>query len=180
MKINIRGDKVLLTDSIKEYVTSKLNKAEKYFGDDSNISVNVVVRVRGRDQIIEVTIPTKHFTLRAEESHNDLYAAIDLVIDKIERQIRKNKTRIAKKLRKEASHDFKYEQIPDMETSDLEEKSKIVKRKKLSMKPMNEEEAILQMNLLSHDFFIYKDSDTGNICVLYKRKDDNYGLIEAE
>jgi len=176
MKINIRGDKVLLTDAIKDYINSKVQKTEKYFGDDSNVNANIVVRVKGRDQIIEVTIPTKHFTLRAEESHDDLYAAIDKVIDKIERQIRKNKTRIEKKLRKEPSKEFMYDLIPDME----EEETEIVKRKKIEMKPMNEEEAILQMNLLGHEFFIYKDVDTNNTCVLYKRKDNNYGLIEVD
>lgn len=176
MIINIRGDKVLLTDGIKDYVNSKIARVEKYFGDDSNITVNVVVRVRGRNQIIEVTIPTKHFTLRAEESHEDLYAAIDLVIDKIERQVRKNKTRIEKKLRKEPTKEFNFDFIPDMET----EETKVVKRKKIEMKPMNEEEAILQMDLLGHEFFVYKDMDTNNVCVLYKRKDNNYGLIEVD
>lgn len=177
MNINIRGDKILLTEGIKEYINSKLQKAEKYFGSDSNVNVNVVVRVRGRNQIIEVTIPTKHFTLRAEETHDDLYAAIDLVIDKIERQIRKNKTRIEKKLRKESAKDFNYESISEI---DEEENTEIVKRKKIEMKPMNEEEAILQMNLLGHEFFIYRDMDTNNVCVLYKRKDNNYGLIEVD
>lgn len=176
MKINIRGDKISLTDGIKDYINSKIQKTEKYFGGESDVNVNVVVRVRGRDQIIEVTVPTKHFTLRAEEANSDLYAAIDLVIDKIERQIRKNKTRIEKKLRKESSRDFNYDLIPDME----EEKDEIVKRKKIEMKPMSEEEAVLQMNLLGHTFFVYKDESTDKICVLYKRKDDNYGIIEAE
>ena len=177
MRINLRGDKVLLTDGIKEYVNTKLDKVSKYFDNDSLVNANVVIRVRGRDQIIEVTIPSKYFTLRAEESHNDLYAAIDLVVDKIERQIRKNKTRIEKKLRKEPSKEFIYDFISEI---DEEETNGIVKRKKLDMKPMNEEEAILQMNLLGHSFFIYKDMETNNTCVIYKRKDNNYGLIEVD
>lgn len=177
MRINLRGDKVLLTDGIKEYVNTKLDKVSKYFDNDSLVNANVVIRVRGRDQIIEVTIPSKYFTLRAEESHSDLYAAIDLVVDKIERQIRKNKTRIEKKLRKEPSKEFIYDFISEI---DEEETNGIVKRKKLDMKPMNEEEAILQMNLLGHSFFIYKDMDTNNTCVIYKRKDNNYGLIEVD
>lgn len=176
MKMNIRGDKVLITDSIKEYVESKLAKLEKYF-DDTNLSANIVVRLRGRNQIIEVTIPTKHFTLRAEESHDDLYAAIDLVSDKLERQIRKNKTRLEKKLRKESSKDLHFEFIEELFE---DEKTEIVKRKKIEMKPMNEEEAILQMDLLGHEFFIFKDIDSDNVCVVYKRKDGNYGIIEID
>jgi len=176
MKMNIRGDKVLITDSIKEYVESKLAKLEKYF-DDTKVSANIVVRLRGRNQIIEVTIPTKHFTLRAEESHDDLYAAVDLVSDKLERQIRKNKTRLEKKLRKESSKDLHFEFIDELFE---DEKTEIVKRKKIEMKPMNEEEAILQMDLLGHEFFIFKDVDSDNVCVIYKRKDGNYGIIEID
>jgi len=176
MKMNIRGDKVLVTDSIKEYIESKLAKLEKYF-DDMNLSANIVVRLRGRNQIIEVTIPTKHFTLRAEESHDDLYAAIDLVSDKLERQIRKNKTKLEKKLRKESSKDLHFEFIEELFE---DEKTEIVKRKKIEMKPMNEEEAILQMDLLGHEFFIFKDIDSDNVCVVYKRKDGNYGIIEID
>lgn len=177
MKINIRGDKVLLTDGIKEYINTKMNRIEKYFGAESDVTANIVVRLNGRNQIIEVTIPTKSFTLRSEEAHDDLYAAIDLVTDKIERQIRKNKTRIEKKLRKEPTKEFNYDFISDIEEEDQTE---IVKRKKLDMKPMNEEEAILQMNLLGHEFFIFDNVDTGNISVIYKRKDNNYGIIEVD
>ncbi len=177
MKLNIRGDKVLLTDSIKDYIDTKMARIDKYFAEP-NITANIVVRLKNRDQIIEVTIPTKSFTLRSEESNSDLYAAIDLVVDKIERQIRKNKTRIEKKLRKEPSKDFYYDFIP--ETDDEDDKNVIVKRKKLDMKPMNEEEAILQMNLLGHEFFIFDNVDTGNISLIYKRKDNNYGIIEVD
>lgn len=177
MKLNVRGDKVLLTDGIKDYINTKMARIEKYFGDDSNVNANIVVRLKGRDQIIEVTIPTKSFTLRSEEANSDLYAAIDLVTDKIERQIRKNKTRIEKKLRKDSSKDFIYDFIPEIEDED---KNEVVKRKKLDTKPMNEEEAILQMNLLGHSFFIFDNIDTGNISVIYKRKDNNYGIIDVD
>ncbi len=96
MKINIHGRKIEVTDSIKNYIEEKLKRLDKYFENPEEISATAVVKVRSNDQIIEVTIPSKRFTLRAEESHNDLYAAIDLVVDKIERQIRKNKTKIKK------------------------------------------------------------------------------------
>ena len=133
------------------------------------------MKVKGFKQTIEVTIPTPNFTIRNEESAEDLYAAIDLVSDKIERQIRKNKTKI-NKIEKDAAKKLNLNFVEDYE----EEEKTIVKRKKLNTKPMDEEEAILQMEMLWHDFFVYKDRDTKNVCILYKRKDNNYGLIETE
>ena len=177
MKINTRGDKLLVTEGIKSHIDSKLKKLEKYFDNHDQISANVLVRVTGRNQTIEVTIPTNHFTLRAEEAHDDLYAAVDLVVDKLERQIRKNKTRIEKRSKKDKFKEINYDFNIEL---DEEDDNKIVKRKKLDMKPMNEEEAILQMNLLGHAFFIFKNMDNENICLLYKRKDGNYGIIEVD
>ena len=178
MKYNIRGDKLEVTDAIGNYVESKLSRLEKYFKED-DILANVLLRVRGNSQIIEVTIPTDKFILRSEEEDKDLYAAIDLVTDKLERQIRKNKTRLNKQNfdNKFKEFNFDYEVLDDEESSADEV---IVKRKKLEMKPMDEEEAILEMNLLGHEFFVYKDMHTDNINVLYKRKDGNYGLIETK
>ena len=175
MKYNIRGDKMLITDAIKDYTETKLGKLEKYFkGDD--ITANVLAKVRGNSQIVEVTIPTSKFILRSEEENEDLYAAIDLVSDKLERQIRKNKTRLNRNI-KDSVKEFNF----DFDIKDEEEsKEKIVKRKNIEMKPMDEEEAILEMELLGHSFFVYKDMDTDKICVLYKRKDGDYGLIETE
>ena len=177
MKYNIRGDKLVVTDAINEYVETKLSKPNKYFKEE-DILANILLRVRGNSQIIEVTIPTDKFILRGEEEDKDLYAAIDLVTDKLERQIRKNKTR----LKKQNSIDNKYKEfnfeyiIPEEETTEDEQ---IVKRKNIEMKPMDEEEAILQMNLLGHEFFVYKDINTNKVCVIYKRKDGHYGLIET-
>ena len=156
---------------------TKLSKLNKYFKEE-DILANILLRVRGNSQIIEVTIPTDKFILRGEEEDKDLYAAIDLVTDKLERQIRKNKTR----LKKQNSIDNKYKEfnfeyiIPEEETTEDEQ---IVKRKNIEMKPMDEEEAILQMNLLGHEFFVYKDINTNKVCVIYKRKDGHYGLIET-
>ena len=161
MKYNIRGDKLVVTDAINEYVETKLSKLNKYFKEE-DILANILLRVRGNSQIIEVTIPTDKFILRGEEEDKDLYAAIDLVTDKLERQIRKNKTR----LKKQNSIDNKYKEfnfeyiIPEEETTEDEQ---IVKRKNIEMKPMDEEEAILQMNLLGHEFFVYKDINVVHI-----------------
>ena len=178
MKYNIRGDKLEVTDAIESYVESKLDRLNKYFKEDE-ILANVLLKVRGNGQKIEVTIPTDKFILRSEEEDKDLYAAIDLVTDKLERQIRKNKTRLNKQNfdNKFKELNFDYEIDSNEETSDDEV---IVKRKKLEMKPMDEEEAILEMNLLGHEFFVYKDMHTNNVNVLYKRKDGNYGLIETK
>jgi len=178
MKYNIRGDKLEVTDAINSYVESKLDRLNKYFKDE-DILANVLLRVRGNSQIIEVTIPTDKFILRSEEEDKDLYAAIDLVSDKLERQIRKNKTRLNRQNidNKFKEFNFDYEMMEEEESSEDEV---IVKRKNIEMKPMDEEEAILEMNLLGHEFFVYKDMHTDKICVLYKRKDGNYGLIETK
>ncbi|MDD4643972.1 MAG: ribosome-associated translation inhibitor RaiA [Bacilli bacterium] len=172
MKYDIHGNKILITDAIRNYIEEKLSRLNKYFEKHDQITARVVLKVRGRDQIIEVTIPMSPFTLRNEEKHDDLYAAIDLVADKLERQIVKNKDRIQSKA-------FRLKG-KDIDEEDIEMEEEIVRRKKLDTKPMNEEEAILQMNMLGHDFFIYRDSDTNEVNVLYRRKDGNYGIIEAK
>lgn len=177
MIYNIRGDKILVTDAIKEYITEKLDRLNKYFDKSEEITANILVKVKGFEQTIEVTIPTPNFTIRNEESAEDLYAAIDLVSDKIERQIRKNKTRI-NKIEKDAAKKLNLSFIENVEED--EEDTIIVRRKTLSTKPMDEEEAMLQMEMLGHDFFVYKDRDTKRICIIYKRKDNNYGIIETE
>jgi len=176
MKITIRGDKVTITKSIKEYITDKLSKLDKYFDNLKN-ECKVIVRVRNNAQIIEVTVPTSRFTLRAEEAHQDLYAAVDLVVDKLERQIRKNKTRL----------NNKYKNLPQFEMNmdfDVNEEeileSEIVRRKDIDMKPMDEEEAMLQIELLNHDFFVFKNIDEDCVSVLYKRKDGKYGIINVK
>jgi len=171
MKLTIRGDKLVVTDAIKSYIENKLAKLDKYFENPEDLSANIVVRARGIEQIIEVTIPIKKAILRAEESHKDLYAAIDKVTDKLERSIRKNKTKIKKRKAEnmDVFLDFEVEEEPEQ---------KIVKRKVIDNKPMSEEEAILQMELLDHDFFIFENTETNNMCVIYKRKDNSYGLIE--
>lgn len=177
MKYNIRGDKMVVTDAIKNYTMEKLDRLNKYFNDE-DMTANVLTKIRGNKQIVEVTIPIDKLILRSEESNDDLYAAIDLVSDKLERQIRKNKT----KLKKQNKVNNKYEYLNfDYEVKDNEEENnKIVKRKKFDTKPMDEEEAILEMELLGHNFFVYKDMHSDNVNVLYKRNDGNYGIIETK
>lgn len=174
MKLNIRGSKLEVTDAIKNYVESKLARLDKYFENPEELTANVLIKTSGIYQVVEVTIPIRKAILRSEESNKDLYASIDLVVDKLERQIRKNKTRMQHKSNKENMNlflDF------DVEAEEQSTET-IVKRKTIDAKPMSEEEAILQMNLIGHEFFIFKNADTDQEAVLYKRKDGNYGIIE--
>lgn len=174
MNISIHGDHVKITEAIKEYIEEKLMKLNKYFDETNDIDVIVKVRVRGLEQIIEVTVPTKLFTIRAEESHEDLYAAIDLVQKKLETQIKKNKSKIASKYK-----DKKGFVMVDEEYEPEEEESQIVRRKEVEFKPMDEDEAILQMELTNHDFYVFKNSKEKCTSVVYKRKDGKYGIINA-
>ena len=173
MEILIRGTKLEITDSMKDYVKEKLSKLDKYLVDQK-VKANVLVKVHNYLQKVEVTIPLKTLILRAEEEQQDFYAAVDLVINKLERQIRKNKAKLQKR-DKAKTKEFNIDDIIP-----IEEDEKIVKHKKIDVKPMSNEEAILQMELLGHDFYVYKDSESNNICVLYKRKNGGYGVIEGE
>jgi len=173
MRTNIHGSKIKITQAINDYIENKLGKLDKYLENPDDVTANVLVKVKGKDQTVEVTIPVKKFILRAEDTHADLYAAIDLVSDKLERQIRKNKTRMKKKTSKDLEFNFDFKV-----SKDEEEKGKIVKRKVVDSKPMDEEEAILQMNLLGHSFFVFNNIETKEVNVIYKRKDDDYGIIE--
>ena len=160
MKLNIRGDKLVVTDAIKNYIEDKIKRLEKYF-DNDDIEAKVIVKVANNKEIIEITIPTNKYTLRAEERNDDLYAAIDLVLDKLERQIRKNKTRLNDRYKKENFMDFNFDFIEEFEND------------------IDEEEAILQMELLNHDFFMFKNIDEDCISVLYRRKDGKFGILNS-
>ena len=174
MKISIHGDHVKITESIKDYVEEKISKLGKYFDSNSDIDVIVKIRIRGNDQIIEVTVPTKLFTIRAEESNEDLYAAIDLVQKKLESQIKKNKSKLASRYKDKKG----YVMLGVEEDAD-EKEEPIVRRKEVDFKPMDEEEAILQMELTNHDFFVFKNIDEKCTSVVYRRKDGKYGIINA-
>lgn len=178
MEIIIHGDKIKVTEAMKSYIEDKLGRLDKYLENSDSIRANVIVKVKGHLQTMEITIPLKSFILRSEETQEDFYAAVDKTIDKLERQIRKNKTRLMSRNSK-PSYDFNFEMI-DFDKEEEKEESKIVKRKTIEVKPMDEEEAILQMELLGHQFYMYKDADTNKPAVVYKRNDGNYGVIESE
>lgn len=176
MKITIRGDKLQVTKAIKNYISDKLKKLNKYFDKPDDIKCSVIIRVKNEKQTIEVTIPTSKFTIRAEESHTDLYAACDLIIDKLDRQIKKNKD----KLKKHYTNNPEFEMALDFDTDGIEALTKIVKRKNVKTKPMDEDEAVLQMELLNHDFFAFKNLDEECVSVVYKRKDNSYGILNIK
>lgn len=171
MKFTFRGDRVEVTDAIKDYAEDKVSKMEKYFDNPEEVNVKVVFSVRGREQKVEINISSSTYDLRAEVSHSDMYAAIDLAVDKLEGQVRKFKTKLMTRERA----NIVYEDDFDFE----DEAEEIVKRKKVYLKPMDEDEAITQLELLDHTFFVFKNIETNEINVLYKRYDGTYGIIET-
>lgn len=175
MRFNIRGKNLEVTSSIKSYIEEKIGRLDKYFENPEDITATVLIKLRGNDQVVEATINANKFILRGEESHKDLYASIDKVSDKIERQIRKNKTRMNKKVSKDLTMDF----VLNFEEQE-ENDNVIVKRKVIEDKPMSEEEAILQMELLGHEFFAFRNVETKDINILYRRKDGDYGILELK
>lgn len=175
MKINVRGEKIDVTKAMREYAEEKMSKLNKYLDNTENVTANMVVKLRDGKQKVETTILLKSLILRTEETQEDFYTAVDSSVTKLERQIRKNKTKLQAKNRINKEFVFNYEIEEDDEPSET-----IVKRKKVDVKPMDEEEAMIQMELLGHQFYLYKDADTNKATVIYKRKDGNYGIIEAE
>lgn len=182
MNYNIRGNKLEVTEAIREYVIKKVSKLEKYFDTTPTSDVNVRLSVYNNDQRIEVTIPMQDLVLRAEEHHEDLYAAIDLVVGKLERQIKKYKTKINRKFRKEGSPKHIFAELEKEANQEKVEENEleIVRTKRFNLKPMDSEEAVLQMDMLDHTFFVFTNAETDETNVVYRRKDGRYGLIEPE
>ncbi|MDC2866129.1 MULTISPECIES: ribosome hibernation-promoting factor, HPF/YfiA family [unclassified Bacillus (in: firmicutes)] len=180
MKFNIRGENIEVTPALKEYVEKKLSKLERYFDTFPEIKVNL--KVYSDKQRVEVTIPFPDLLLRAEETNSDMYAAIDLVVDKLERQIRKHKTKVNRKLREKGSVKAMLI-LPDqsaVQEEVAEDELELVRTKRFDLKPMDVEEAILQMDMLGHNFFVFTNSETNETNVVYGRKDGKYGLIETK
>jgi putative sigma-54 modulation protein len=174
MKIVVKGKNFEVTDALDQYVEKKLKKIEKYF-KGSPITADVTMRIERGMHIVDITVEVDGLLLRGEEETGDMYASIDSVIDKIERQIRKHKTRINRKLRQQGAAALQEAMLGHEET---EFEPMVVKTKRFAMKPMSLEEAIMQMDLLGHSFFVYVSDQTEEVNVVYKRKDGNYGLIE--
>ena len=178
LKFNIRGDNVEVTDAIRDYVVKRISKLQKFFEDSVEATAHVNLKVYpNRTYKVEVTIPLPYLTLRAEETSNDMYGSVDLVTDKLERQIRKYKTKVNRKSREKGLKNLEFVPSDDDSASD---ELKIVRTKQVSLKPMDPEEAVLQMDMLGHDFFVFQDAETNGTSIVYRRRDGRYGLIEAE
>jgi len=177
MRISITGKNIEVSEYLRDLINKKVGKLERYFPKDTEIQVTMAVE-RNR-HIVEVTIPYENIIIRGEEVTGDMYASIDNVLDKLEKQIFKHRTRLERDLKAGA---FKYDTplYGDAYEETEEEGPRIVRVKRFAIKPMNEEEAMLQMALLGHSFYVFENADTGDINVLYARRDGNYGLIEPE
>ena len=164
LSFNVRGENIEVTDAIRSYVEKKISKLEKYFDDSATATAHVNLKVYSdKTAKVEVTIPLPYLVLRAEETSPDMYGSVDLVTDKLrERGIKGMELT-----------------VPEAEALP-EESMQVVRTKRVSLKPMDSEEAILQMNMLGHEFFIFEDSETNGTSIVYKRQDGRYGLIETD
>ncbi|MGV8146889.1 MAG: ribosome hibernation-promoting factor, HPF/YfiA family [Alkaliphilus sp.] len=172
MKITVSGKNVAVTSALRNTTESKLLKLDKYFSKE--VEAKVTLSVEKNRQIIEVTIPINGAFLRAEESTDDMYTSIDKVMDKLVRQLRKHKTKLENRNNKYET--IRFENIAKIDLNETD--SKIVRTKRFAMKPMSPEEAVLQMELLGHNFFVFASAESDEVNVVYKRKDGDFGLIE--
>lgn len=178
LDFNVRGENIAVTDALREYVEKRLTKLDRYIGEKATANVNLRTYQSDNSGKAEVTIVLPYVVLRAEDTNPDMYAAIDAVSAKLERQVRKYKTKINRKSRATGFKGIDSEnEIPDTEVDDAA--IQVVRTKHVDLKPMSPEEAALQMDLLAHNFFIFKDAETNTDSVIYKRKDGKYGLLET-
>ena len=173
MKITVIGRKCTPRDSFKDRAEKRLKKVEKFFGSDAEAKITVTVEKN--EQIVEVTIFHDGMIFRSQERAVNMNDALDRCADSIVRQIRKNKTKVGKKLRQAA-----FEEYDAIETFEPEDDYDVVRSKEITLKPQSVDEAILQMNLLDHQFYMFLDSQTYKICVVYARKDGGYGVLIPE
>lgn len=172
MNVIVKGKNTVVSPALNDYLEKKLAKLTKQFKNVGDVTC--LFKVERNDHIVEISFPAGKIMLRAEESTKDMYASIDLAVEKIERQIHKYKTRLAKR-----KHNIFAEPVPEVDEAP-EDELQIIKNKHFRLEPMTAEEAILQMNLINHEFFVFFDVDMNNVNVVYKRKDGKYGLIVPE
>ena len=178
MKYVITGRNMEVSEGLRQYVEKKFSKLDYYFTDDTEIHVTLS-KQRG-DEKVEVTIPMRGTTVHAEETSQDMYLTIDLLQDIIERQLRRNRKKIIDRRQSAESVSTLFLENQADEEFEEEKEIKIVRTKKFAMKPMDPEEACFQMEMSGHTFYVFLNSDTDEVNVVYKRKDGNYGLIEPE
>ena len=177
MELTVRGKNLEITEALRTYVEKHTGKIQRYF--DKPIKINVLLRISNMTKTCEVTAFVDGVILRGVEKSDDMYKSIDLVFDKVERQIHKYKTRLMKRKYSNFADTAVPAPAPAAEVAD-EGEFEIIKNKRFVMHPMTPEEAILQMNLLNHDFFVFYDPDLGATNVVYRRKDGKYGLLSPE
>ncbi|HHY75441.1 MAG TPA: ribosome-associated translation inhibitor RaiA [Firmicutes bacterium] len=169
MEINVRGKNIDVNPTLKQYAEKRLSKIDRFIKQDP-LSVQVTFSTERDNYVVEVTVPLNGYLLRAEESARDAFSSVDNVVEKLEKQIEKYRTRLFRRDKVEISS------VPREEM----EAPRIVKVKRFPMKPMTPEEATMQMELLGHDFYVFHNAETDTVNVVYRRKDGNYGLIEPE
>jgi putative sigma-54 modulation protein len=180
MRLQVKGRNVEVSDSIRSYAEAKLAKLEKLVKDPTRVEVELHVEKNpsiSDNHVAEATVFTKGPTLRARESSADMKASIDQLVDKLERQVKRYRE---KRRRGRPPHGAVQPEEAPMIPTDSEAESMIVKTKQFAIKPMSAEEAVLQLDLIGHDFFVFKNAETDQINVVYRRRDGNYGLIEPE
>lgn len=178
MKIIFKGKHIEVTDAMRNYIEKRLNKIERHF--DHILEVIVTLSVEKNRQIVEATLQASRALIRAEEETDNMYASIDKVADKLERQIQKYKEKYFQKPHPGSERKGLVNEGVNVEDNELGKIAKIVRTKRFAIKPMSVEEAAMQMDLLGHNFFVFANDNTNKVNVLYKRKDGNFGLIEPE
>lgn len=178
MKLNISCKGFEVTDNIRDRLEKKLSKLDKYFRKDAEADVRIS-QEKGNRNIVEITIATGGLLLRAEESTGDMYASIDGAVDKLSKQIRRHRTRIEKRFKGTSFEPAAFE-AEEGEPAEEEAQYSVVRVKKFQVKAMPVEDAIAQMELLDHNFYMFRNEDTDDICVLYRRNDGGYGVLQSE
>ena len=184
MKVNVRGkNKYVVTEDVKRRAEVKLQKMDQYFRNADELVADVVCKVYESYEVVEVTIPTKNIILRAEVKAESVLSAIDLAIDKLETQIRRHKDKIDSHIKRRGGVKEHYAQQAELDVEKIDpidNFKKLVKEKQIKLEPMDVEEAILEMEMLGHDFFMFLDKSTYKTSVVYLREDGNYGIIQSK
>lgn len=178
MELTVRGKNLEITEALRSYVEKHTGKIQRYF--DKPIKMNVLLRISNKTNTCEVTVFVDGVILRGVEKSDDMYKSIDLVFDKVERQIHKYKTRLAKRFKSRKVLSDQFMEAPEPKQESKAGEFEIVRTKHFTITPMDPEEAILQMNLLGHSFFMFLNAETERPAVVYRRDDGKYGLIDSE
>lgn len=186
MKVNVRGkNKYVPSEQVKKYADVKIQKLNQYFKNFETLQADVLCKTYESYEVVEVTIPTKHIILRAEVKAESVLSAIDLAVDKLDKQIRRHKDKIESSIKRRGGVKEHYSQLQEAEfdmnkIDPINEVKELVKEKKIELEPMDREEAILEMEMTGHNFYLYLDKHTHKTAVVYLRDDGNYGVIESK